>query len=81
MAFIRIRKDALSKPIFETNDASVIEFYDSRGTMNALLVRQLSDDMWALTTKVDPDWEAALVRFGYINVKASPAEFLASLKQ
>ncbi len=80
MAFIRIRKDALSKPIFETKDASVIEFYDRNGSMNALLVRQLSDDMWALVTKVDSDWEAALIRYGYINVTASPSEFLASIK-
>lgn len=80
MAFIRIRKDALSKPIFETSEASVVEFFDRNGSMNALLARQFTDDMWVLVTKLDPDWEATLVRLGYINVKASPAEFIASIR-
>jgi len=80
MATIRIRKDALSKPLYETNEASVVEFFDRNNSMNALLCRQFSDDTWALVTKVDPDWHECLIRMGYINVKASPAQFLATIK-
>lgn len=79
MSSIVIRKDALSKPLLRTNEASVIEFY-SNGEMNALLVKQFSDGMWALVTKLDPDWEATLIRMGYISIKATPAEFLAKTK-
>jgi len=81
MSFIRIRKDALSEPIFETKEASVVEFYDRNGNMNALLARQFSDDMWALVTKLDPDWEATLIRLGYINVKTSPEQFMALIRK
>ena len=79
MSSIVVRKDALSKPLLQTNEASVVEFYNN-GEMNALLVRQFSDGMWALVTKVDPDWEATLIRMGYINIKSTPSEFLTRNK-
>lgn len=79
MSSIVVRKDALSKPLLQTNEASVVEFYNN-GEMNALLVKQFSDGMWALVTKVDPDWEATLIRMGYINIKSTPSEFLTRNK-
>jgi hypothetical protein len=58
-------------PLLETHEATVIEFYDKFGDMNALLFRQFSDDMWALVTKLDEDWPAALVRLGYLQPPGS----------
>lgn len=59
----------LKPPLFETEDAHIIEFYDSFGDLNALFCRILSDDCWGLVTKSDGDWQATLVRYGYLDVK------------
>jgi len=80
MSFIRIRKDALSKPLLETSNASLIEFYDNNGNMNALLTRQFADGMWGLVTELDSDWDATLIRLGYINISAKPGQFISNIK-
>ena len=66
----------LQPPLLETENARTIEFHDSFGELNALMFRVLSDEMWALVTKNDPDWQATLLRFGYIDVKRPVAELI-----
>jgi hypothetical protein len=60
--------NALQPPLLVTEDARTIEFYDGFGDLNALMFRVLSDEMWGLVTKDDPDWQATLIRFGYLDV-------------
>jgi len=66
--------NVLQRPLLETEDAKIIEFYgpDDTGLM-ALMVRTLSDSTWALITQADEDWTAALVRYGYMT-PTKPAE-------
>ena len=61
--------NALQPPLFISEDARIIEFHDSFGDLNALMFRVLSEEMWALVTKDDPDWHAMLVHYGYIDIK------------
>jgi hypothetical protein len=55
----------MAPPLLETEDAHIIEFRDGFNDLNALMIRVLSDEMWGLVTRNDPDWESTLVRFGY----------------
>jgi hypothetical protein len=57
--------NVLQPPLLDTTEASIIEFRDRFGALNALFCRVLSDDMWGLVTKNDPDWDATLIRYGY----------------
>jgi len=54
------------KPVFATNKATVLEFYDRNGNLMALFFKQFDEDMWVFTTKGDDDWESHLIRLGYI---------------
>ena len=68
----------LQPPMLDTTDARTIEFHDPFGELVALMVRVLSDDMWGLVTKNDPDWQATLVRYGYLNVDKPIDEIIRS---
>ena len=57
----------MQPPLLVSEDAAVIEFRDPFDDLVALMVKVLSDDMWGLVTKNDPDWQATLVRCGYLN--------------
>jgi hypothetical protein len=59
----------VQKVLLDTHEATVIEFRDQFGDLNAVISRHFNDDMWIFTTKADPDWHAHLVRLGY-----SPAD-------
>ena len=58
----------MQPPLLDTEAANIIEFYDPFGDLVALMFKILSDNMWALVTKKDNDWQATLVRYGYLNV-------------
>ena len=73
-------RNILQPPLLFTADAHIIEFRDSFGDLNALLVRVLSDEMWGLVTKNDPDWHGTLIRYGYLNPNGSAAEIVRSLR-
>jgi len=66
----------LQAPLLVTEDATLIEFRDGYDDLIALMVRVLSDDMWGLVTKNDPDWQAMLIRYGYSGVSAPFGEIL-----
>ena len=66
----------MSGPLLETAEAHMIEFRDGFGDLNALLVRVLSDEMWGLVTKKDPDWYDVLVRYGYMKPGGAPMDIL-----
>ena len=59
------------KPVFATNKATVLEFYDRTGNLMALFFKQFDEDMWVFTTKGDDDWESNLIRLGYITPSIS----------
>ena len=61
----------LKPPLLETSDASIIEFYDSFGDMNALMVKMLSDECWGLVTRDNPAWLSMLMRYGYVKPEAT----------
>lgn len=69
-------RNVLAAPLLDTTEAQVIEFRDSFGDLNALLVRVLSDELWGLVTKKDPDWYDALIRYGYIKPGGSAIDIL-----
>ena len=60
--------NVLSPPLLETDEASIIEFRDSFGDLQALMIRIFTEDLWGLVTKNDFDWEATLVRYCFLNV-------------
>ena len=67
---IRVLAGIVRPPLLETQDATVIEFRDNFGDLNAVFCRLVPDaDLWAFVTRKDPDWDATLVRLGY---KPSP---------
>jgi hypothetical protein len=68
----------LTAPLLISDDASVIEFRDPFDELVALMVKVLSDDMWGLVTKNDPDWQATLVRCGYLNAGKPMDEIIRS---
>lgn len=76
---IRVLGGVLRPPLLETAEATVIEFYDRFGDMNALLYRALSDDMWALVTRKDEDWGATLTRLGYARAQITGEQLLTEL--
>ena len=57
--------DVMKPPLCITDDAHTIEIRDRFGDLMALMVRVLSEDGWGLITKDDPDWDTALVRYGF----------------
>ncbi len=57
--------DVMKPPICVSDDAHTIEFRDRFGDLMALMVRVLSEDGWGLITKDDPDWETALIHYGF----------------
>ena len=64
----------LQAPLLITEDATLIEFRDGYGDLIALMVRVLSDEMWGLVTKQDPDWQGLLLRYGYSGVSDTCGE-------
>jgi len=67
--------NVLRAPLLDTNEAHLIEFRDQFGTLHALFCRVLSDDMWGLITKSDPEWPDTLIRYGYLK-DSTPIEQL-----
>lgn len=62
--------NVLDKPLLETSQAKVVEFYGSDGQLNALLIKGiLSPDLWMFANKLDEDWQQVLIRFGYADIK------------
>jgi hypothetical protein len=61
----------VKKVLLDTHEATVIEFRDRFGDLNAVISRHFNDDMWIFTTKADPDWLAHLVRLGYAQADMS----------
>ena len=45
----------------------------------AVVCRMLSDDTWGLVTKADPDWDATLLRLGYIQADTTTRELVTKL--
>lgn len=63
--------------LLNTDKATVIEFRDRFGDLMALICRHFTDDMWIFVTKDDPDWDAHLVRLGYINAGITMRQLIA----
>jgi len=61
----QVRVMAGLQPLLITDKATVVEFRDRFGDLNALFCRHFTDDMWIFVTRDDPDWSATLVRLGY----------------
>jgi len=66
--------NVMDPPLIETDSAHLIEFRDSFGELNALMVRVFSDELWGLVTRNDPDWKSMLIRYGYLDDVAKPVE-------
>ena len=66
--------NVMQPPLLETEDAHLVEFRDSFGELNALMVRIFSEDMWGLVTRNDPDWRSMLAKYGYLNDESKPIE-------
>lgn len=42
----------------------IMELYDSRGVLVAVITNLFNDDLWGITTKGDPDFNTTLVQLG-----------------
>jgi len=62
---VRVLK-GVERTLLDTHEATTIEFRDRFNDLNAIITRHFSDDLWIFVTKNDPDWEAHLVRLGYM---------------
>lgn len=69
--------NVLKPPLLESEDVHVIEIYDSFNDLMALIIQAFGPDSWGLVTKDDPDWNAYLIRFGYIKATKTPLEILS----
>jgi len=63
---IVVRAGILSRPLLVTDKAQAVEVYDDDDNLIAVMHRVFADSMWAVTTKTDPDWEATICQFGYV---------------
>ena len=57
--------DFTKPPLLVSQEAQIVEFRNTAGTLFALVFRVLADDMWGMVTQQDDDWIPTLVRFGY----------------
>ncbi len=73
---VRVLK-GIEKVLLDTHEATVIEFRDRFNDLNAIITRHFSDDMWIFVTKQDPDWEAHLVRLGYMPSPLRTADIIS----
>lgn len=48
--------------LLNTHKAAMLGFYDSSGNLNVVFYRAFTDDMWAMCTRLDEDWQATLLR-------------------
>jgi len=76
---VRVLK-GIEKVLLDTHEATVIEFRDVFNDLNAIITRHFSDDMWIFVTKQDPDWEAHLVRLGYMPSPLRTADIISTRK-
>lgn len=63
---IRVLAGVLQPPLLETDRATIVEFRDAYGDLNAVYSR-VGPDLWMFVTKKDPDWESNLIRLGYMD--------------
>ena len=77
---IRVLAGIVRPPLLETQDATLIEFRDGFGDLNAVFFRLVpNEDLWAFVTRKDPDWEATMVRLGYKQTPVTTQELLSQL--
>jgi len=63
---IIVRKGILEEPLLITKDASVVEIYDCKDDLVAVMHRIYNEDFWGVTTRKDEDWMEALRQLGYL---------------
>ena len=69
--------NVVEPPLFVTTKAKFVEFYDDTGELVALLINGvLAKGMWLFANKLDDDWSAVLVRFGYRRVSREELDTL-----
>lgn len=66
---IVVRAGLLEPPLLVTDQAVAVEVYDGDDNLIAVMHKAFTDEMWAVTTKADPDWEAAICQMGYLGDK------------
>lgn len=67
--------NVLQRPLLETGDAGIVEYYDCNDELMALFIAY-PGDMWAFVNKGDPDWDASLARYGYKHAAGIPGKLL-----
>ena len=72
---IRVLASVLRPPLLETDQANILEFRDAYGDLNAIYSR-VGPDLWLFVTRNDPDWEANLIRLGYMDSPATLQQVL-----
>ena len=63
-------RDILRPPLLDSNEANMVEIYDSEHNLVAFLARIFTDDTWGLCTKDDPDWPEMCIRYGFSTLKS-----------
>ena len=76
---IRVLAGVTRPPLLETHEATIVEFRDQFGDLNAVFCRHFSDELWIFVTRQDPDWEATLMRLGYMNSPTTMKQLLGNL--
>jgi hypothetical protein len=62
---IRVLAGVMRPPLLDTHEATIVEFRDRFGDLNALFTRHFSDEMWIFVTRDMDEWEETLIRLGY----------------
>jgi hypothetical protein len=68
--------NVMQPPLLDTTDAHMLEFRDPNNELMALIFKILSDNTWGMVTRNDPDWQATLVRYGYLDVTKPIGEII-----
>ena len=61
-----VRGGLFDPVLLDTTKAGIIIFYGADEKPHTLIFRELTDDMWAMVNREDPDWEASMIRLGII---------------
>lgn len=58
-------KQSLTKVLFETKEANLVEIFDEQDLLCAVLMRVADGDLWQVGLKGDPDFEQFARQNGY----------------
>jgi predicted GNAT family acetyltransferase len=64
-AYKLVIKSSINKVLFETEEARLVEIFDSSGNLCGILIRVMDGALWQVSVKGDADFDAFAKSHGY----------------